>query len=207
MAAFQRIKWQRFRQGTCRYGGATGHPSAAATFSSATIFFSISAVPRGSRRIILAARLANTHEVNRVIFDLEATPSIGGQPQIIELVVLDVDHSIAPSTNQVVMLVDLPVKTGARAGVVQSANKTQTHERVQNAIHGCARESWNAVLDGLVYLVRGGVVVSLQDGLQDISALHRERQSSLATKGLESLQPLLDLSRVHDRQITKLPNW
>jgi hypothetical protein len=133
-------------------------------------------------------------------------PLTGLQSQTVESLVLDVDHSIALPAEQVVMLVSFPVETGTRAGVVQSANETQTHKRVQNAIHRRARKTWNAILDGLVYLVSRGMVVALQDRLEDISALHGERQPSLATEGLKLLQSLLDFKSVHEWCMTKITN-
>jgi hypothetical protein len=74
-------------------------------------------------------------------------PLAGGQTQSVETLMLNVDHSITASANQVVMQVDLSVEPGAGAGMMESANDTQADKHVQDPIDGCARKPRNAILD------------------------------------------------------------
>jgi hypothetical protein len=45
-------------------------------------------------------------------------PLAGGQPEIVESLALDVDHSMTFPTHQMVMPVDLAVEAGTRAGMM-----------------------------------------------------------------------------------------
>jgi hypothetical protein len=132
-----------------------------------------------------------------VVFDLESMPLAGRQPEIVQLPALDVDHAIARSANQVVMPVGCSVEAGSGAGMVKTPNDAKLDELLQGPVDGGSRKPRNTLPDGLVDLVGRGVVISLQDGLQYVSTLHGQRQSSLATQGLELLQTLRDVVGDH----------
>jgi hypothetical protein len=119
--------------------------------------------------------------MHRIVLHFEAVSLTGRQTQVVEFFVFNVDYSVTCRANQVVMSVGLSVEPGPRAGMVQGSNHPQTDKRIEGPIHGGARETWNAVLDRLIYLVGRWMVVSLQDGLEDIPALYCQRQSPLAT--------------------------
>lgn len=80
---------------------------------------------------------------------------------------------------------------------MKTPQHSQLTECFQNAVHRRPREPGNPPSHGFVDLVNGGMVITLEYGTQNITALDRQRESLFAAQRLELLQPLLNVSRIH----------
>jgi hypothetical protein len=150
-----------------------------------------------------ATLLAEADEMHRIVLDFKTSPLARGHPQAVQAARLEVDDAAAFPADQMVVPVNLAVEAGPAAGMLQPPNQAQFHEHVQDPINGRARESRNVLLDGLVNLIGRRMVVPLQDRLQDVPTLDRQRHPPLATESFEPLQPLRDLVRLHCRHKCK----
>ena len=136
-------------------------------------------------RSLPAAFPADADEVHRVVLDPEAAPLPWRQLDVVQGLARDVDYPMARSTDKMVMSRDLSIEPRGRTGVVQPPDHAEPDQGVQYAVHRRPGQPRNAILDGVVDLVGGGMIVPFEDRLEDLSTLNRQRQPPLAAKGLE----------------------
>ena len=137
-------------------------------------------------------------KMHREVLDQEALPWPGRKFQLVQLLRLDIDHLMANTAHQVMVTSDLAVEPHGRSRVMNSSQHAELAERVQHAIDRGPRESGNTPPHGLVYLIDAGMIISLQHGPQNITALDRQRQALRTAQALELLQSSLNLAFVHD---------
>ena len=135
--------------------------------------------------------------MHRKIFDLKTLALRRRQSNLIQLLRLNVQHLVADAADQVMMPRDFSVETGRRARVMKTPQHSQLTECFQNTVHSRPREPGNPPSHRFVDLVDGGMIITLEYGTQNITTLDRQRESLFAAQGLELLQPLLNVSRVH----------
>jgi hypothetical protein len=83
---------------------------------------------------------------------------------------------------------------------MKAADNSHVRQRVKNAVDRCPRDSRDTVLHHLQDLIRCGVIVSLEDCLEDGTTLDREGHALAAAQQLQLPQSLGDLTglRAHN---------
>ena len=153
--------------------------------------------PALARAGLLAAAGAATAEMNVVVLNLEFSQVDLGPRELVEARVFHVDDCAAIQTDEVVVLVELGVEPGGRAGVAGLGEEAEGDECPQDAMDrhpGDLGESWK---HRPVNLFGGGVVGTVEDGLEHGAALGGDRQAALAMGGEEAVDPLLFFRRPH----------
>ncbi len=102
-----------------------------------------------------------------------------------------------------VVAVSLRVVSSRCSWVVNTTDQSQLGERVENSIDGSSRDLRVPLSDYVRYLIRSGVVIPLQQHLEDGTPLSRQGQPSLAAHVLKSLELLGD---VHTHNVTMYDN-
>lgn len=81
-----------------------------------------------------------------------------GQLEGIQSLILKVEDLIALQANEMMVLMDLGVETGRRAGVADSMDDAHADQRIQHAIHGCSRHPRQLSLHIFEELLGGGMI-------------------------------------------------
>ena len=89
---------------------------------------------------------------------------------------------------------DFAVKPACNARKVNAANDAPLQQRIQSPVNGGPRKSRKPLMHGLEDLFRRGMVVPPQNGFENHSALHGDRNALPAAKLFEFQQFLFDFS-------------
>src|SRR5919106_503435 len=79
---------------------------------------------------------AQTVEVNGIIRDPEAGAPAVRKRQVIQPLVFEVDHAIAPYADQMVVVVDIGVEPGCRAKMVGTPDRTELNQGLERSVDG-----------------------------------------------------------------------
>ena len=88
-------------------------------------------------------------------------------------------------------MIGVAVKPSDGVRMIGSTHDAELHKRVQRSIDCGPGNSRNTVFNVCKELIRGGMVVAVQHGLEDNAPLYSLRQSLSATKFLEPRDLLL----------------
>ena len=146
---------------------------------------------------LLSAAGTPASKVNVVVLNLETVAADIGPWEFVEARVLQVDDVAAIQADEVMVLVQLGIEPGGRAGVAGLGQEAKGDQGCQDAIDGHARELGHARMNGVEDLVGGRVVPAVQNRLEHGPPLHGDRQPALAVGGLKALDTSLFLCRSH----------
>ena len=97
----------------------------------------------------------------------------------------------AIQADEVMVLVELGVEPGGRAGVAGLGQEAEGDECPQDAMDRHPGDLGESGAHGPVNLLGGGVVAAVEDGFEHGAALGGDRQAALAMGGEEAVDPLL----------------
>ena len=144
--------------------------------------------PAPKRLGLLSAAGTPASKVNVVVLDLEPGLSDIGPRELVEARVLQVDDVAAIQADEVMVLVELGVEPGGRAGVAGLGQEAEGDEGAQDAMDRHPGDLGESGAHGAVNLLGGGVVAAVEDGFKDGPALGGDRQSALAMGGEEAVE-------------------
>jgi hypothetical protein len=128
--------------------------------------------------------------VNVVILDLEFSRVDLGPRELVEARVLHVNNAPAIQADEVVMLVELGVEPGGRAGMAGLGEEAEGNECPQDAVDRHPGDLGESGAHSAVHLLGGGVVGAVEDGFEHGAALGGDRQAALAVGGEEAVEAL-----------------
>lgn len=136
-------------------------------------------------------------KLNVVILDLKSSwihprPGDAVQPWI-----LDVDDAPALEAHQVVMLLEVGVKTPGRTRMARPGGQTDLDESPQDSVDGHQGDLGEIVAHGPKHLLSRGMVGAFENGFENRAALDGDRQAMVAMGRKEAVHSLLFLRRVH----------
>lgn len=91
----------------------------------------------------------------------------------IQTFVLEVEDPVAVQTHEMMVLMDLRVKTRRVAWMANPIDNAYANQRLKHPIHGCPGHPRQSPLDSIEYLFGAGMILTRQDGLQDNPPLYR----------------------------------
>lgn len=139
--------------------------------------------------------------MNVVVLDLEAVATGIGPREFVEACILQVEDVAAIQADEVMVLVQLGIEPGGRAGVAGLGQEAEGDECAQNAMDRHPGDLGEFGEHGPVNLLRRGVVATVENGFKDGAALGGDRQSALAMGGEEAVDPLLFFRGTHVSEI------
>ena len=146
---------------------------------------------------LLSAASASASEENVVVLNLETVATDIGPWQLVESRVFNVYNVPAIQTDKMMVLVQLRVEPGRRAGMAGPGHQAKRNQRSQDAIDSHARKLGQARMDGVKNLVGGRVVPAAQNRFEHGAPLHRDRQSALVIGRFKALDAPLLVCRSH----------
>jgi hypothetical protein len=136
-----------------------------------------------------------------VVLNLEAVEAGIGPGEMVEARVFQVEDVAAVEADEVMVLVELGVEAGGRAGVAGLGEQAERDEGPQNTVDGHAGDLGEIGAHGAVHLLGGGVVGAAKGGFEDSAALGGERQAAFAMGGEEVVDAQLFFRRAHVTEI------
>ena len=143
-----------------------------------------------ARAGFLGAAGAPASKVNVIVLDLEFFRVDLGPGELVEARVLHVNNAAAIQADEVMVLVELGVEPGGRAGMAGLGEEAKGDEGAQDAMDrhaGDLGESWT---HGPVNLFGGGMVGAVENGFEYGAALGGDRQAALAVGEEEAVEAL-----------------
>jgi hypothetical protein len=140
---------------------------------------------------LLSAAGAPASKVTVVAFNLEAVATDVGPRKLVEARVLQVEDLAAVQADEVMVLVQLGVEPGGRAGVAGLGQEAEGDECPQNAMDRHPGDLGKLAAHRPVNLLGRGMVATVQDGFKHGPALGGDRQPALAMGGEKAGDPLL----------------
>ena len=128
--------------------------------------------------------------MNVVILDLEFSRVDLGPRDLVEARVLHVKNAPAIQADEMVVLVELGVEPGRRAGVTGPGEQAEGNECPQNTMDRHPGDLGEPRTHRPVNLFGGGVVGAVEDGFEHGAALGGDRQAALAVGGEETVEAL-----------------
>ncbi len=116
-----------------------------------------------------------------------------------ESLVLQIDDLFAVQAYEMMVMVRIPIEPRNRTGMADLGDETETDQQVEYPVYRRPRDAWNAILNPIVYLIRGGVVTASKHVLENGPALDGHRKPLLAAEFFKPLQGLLVVGvlRIH----------
>ena len=145
-------------------------------------------------RALLAAIPANAAKLDPEVRHFEAERRGVGNRERAEILVIDVDDAVAAQTDQMVVDVDARVVTGHPTRVAGLRDHAHLAQGFQVSVHGGPGDTRVSDTHRLEHLVGGGVVLAVQDGLEEGASLDRARDARLPTQLLELLEAIPPVS-------------
>jgi hypothetical protein len=120
-----------------------------------------------------------------------------GQPESVQLLILEIENFVTAQAHEVMMLMDLGIKAGRSAQMANPIDEPYADQRLQHTIHGGARHAGQSTPDGVVHLLGCRMILAREDSLEDGPPLYREREALPAAKVLKLLNPFSLQFRMH----------
>jgi hypothetical protein len=149
----------------------------------------------------LSAAGTPASKVNVVILDQESVTAGIGPREFVEACILQVEDVAAIQADEVMVLVQLGVEPGGRAGVAGLGQEAEGDECAQDAMDRHPGDLGEFGEHDPVNLLGRRVVATVEDGFKHGPALGGDRQSALAMGGEEAVDPLLFFRRAHVSEI------
>ena len=123
------------------------------------------------------ALAAHAADLKVSVFDLTPSPDIIGQSDSIHVVALEIPHQPALRADEVVMDLDVPVKTQAVRGHLHPGDQPSVFQSVKNAVHRVQRDFGNALAHPPKNEIRIGMPVRAGHFTEDLRALRGDSRA------------------------------
>ena len=134
-----------------------------------------------------------------VVLDLEFSRVDFGPREVVKAWVFHVNDAPALQANEVMMLVELGIKSSRGAGVAGLGHNAKRNKCPQDTVDCHPGNLGELVAHGTVKLLRGRVIGPAQDHLKDGSALGGNRQATFTVGREKAAHSLSLVYRTHGR--------